>query len=53
MLSFYYKKQEESKKLEEDSEDAYMNSAWANPKNLKKPAYWRRKRYKLETTINR
>jgi len=35
MLSFYYKKQEESKKLEEDSEDAYMNSAWANPKNLK------------------
>lgn len=35
MMSFYYKKQEEQKKLEEDNEDQYLNSAWANPKNLK------------------
>jgi polyhydroxyalkanoate synthesis regulator phasin len=35
MLSHYYKKQEESKKLDEDNDDAYMNSAWANPKSLK------------------
>lgn len=35
MLSYYYKKQEEAKQLEDDSEDHYMNSAWANPKNLK------------------
>lgn len=35
MLSFYHKKQEEMKKLEEDNEDDYLNSAWANPQNLK------------------
>lgn len=35
MLSFFHKKQEEQKKLEEDDEDNYMNSAWANPKQLK------------------
>ena len=35
MLSYYHKKQEEQKKMEEDNEDAYMNSPWANPKNLK------------------
>jgi hypothetical protein len=35
MLSYFHKKQEEAKKLEEDEEDAYMNSAWANPKGLK------------------
>lgn len=35
MLSFYHKKQEEQKKLEEDNEDAYMNSAWADTKQLK------------------
>jgi len=35
MLSFYYKKQEEAKKLDEDNEDQYMNSAWADPKQLK------------------
>ncbi|CAI2375911.1 unnamed protein product [Moneuplotes crassus] len=35
MLSFFHKKQEEQKKLEEDDEDSYMNSAWANPKQLK------------------
>jgi len=35
MLSYYYKKQEEQKKLEDDNDDQYMNSAWANPKNMK------------------
>jgi hypothetical protein len=35
MLAFYHKKQEESKKLEAEDEDDYMNSAWANPKMLK------------------
>ena len=32
MMAFYFKKQEEAKKLEAESEDAYLNSAWANPK---------------------
>ncbi len=27
MMAFYYKKQEEAKKLEAESEDAYLNSA--------------------------
>ncbi len=31
-MAFYFKKQEEAKKLEAESEDAYLNSAWANPK---------------------
>ena len=35
MLSFYHKKTEEQKKLEEDNEDAYMNSAWADTRQLK------------------
>jgi len=35
MLSYYHKKTEEAKKLDEDNEDDYMNSAWANPKSLK------------------
>lgn len=35
MLSFYHKKQEEQKELEDNNEDDYMNSAWANPKALK------------------
>lgn len=35
MLSFYHKKQEEQKKLEEDNEDMYMNSAWADSRQLK------------------
>lgn len=35
MMSFYHKKQEEQKQLEEDNEDVYLNSAWANPKALK------------------
>lgn len=35
MLAFYYKKQEEQKKFEEDNDDSYMNSAWADSKQLK------------------
>jgi hypothetical protein len=35
MLAYFHKKQEEQKTLEEDEEDAYLNSAWANPKQLK------------------
>lgn len=35
MLSFFHKKQEEAKKFEEDEDDAYLYSAWANPKSLK------------------
>lgn len=35
MLSFYHRKNEEMKKLEEDGEDDYLNSAWANPGHLK------------------
>lgn len=37
MMAFYYKKQEEAKKLEAESEDAYLNSAWANPKVRARP----------------
>lgn len=35
MLSYYHKKQEEQKGLEEDNEDAFMNSAWADNKSMK------------------
>jgi len=35
MLAYYYKKQEETKQLEKDEDDGYMNSEWANPNNLK------------------
>ncbi|DBA86948.1 hypothetical protein WJX79_007151 [Trebouxia sp. C0005] len=35
MMAFYHKKQEEQKKLAENDEDDYTNSAWANPKALK------------------
>lgn len=35
MLSFYHKKQEEMKKLEEDNDDSFLNAAWADPKGLK------------------
>lgn len=34
-MAYYYKKQEEQKKLEENNEDDFLNSAWANPNNLK------------------
>ncbi|KAJ1623727.1 hypothetical protein T492DRAFT_912376 [Pavlovales sp. CCMP2436] len=35
MVSFYHKKQQESKVLEANNEDDFANSAWANPKALK------------------
>jgi len=36
MLSYYHKKQEEAKQLDEvDDGDQYMNSAWADGKQLK------------------
>jgi hypothetical protein len=35
MLSQYYKKQEEMKKLEEDNDDHYLSAPWADPKGLK------------------
>lgn len=35
MLAFYHKKQEEQKTLDQDDDDTYMNSAWANPNQLK------------------
>ena len=39
MLGYYYKKQEEQKKLETDYQDEYLNSEWANPKGLKNSLY--------------
>lgn len=35
MMAYYYRKQEQLKKLEENDEDDYLNSSWANPKALK------------------
>ena len=36
MLSYYHKKQEEAKQLDEiDDGDQYMNSSWADNKQLK------------------
>jgi len=35
MLSFYHKKTEEQKKLEDDNEDAYLQQPWADTKQLK------------------
>jgi len=35
MMSHYYKKQEDNKKLETDEDDSYLDSQWANPKSLK------------------
>ncbi|TPX53932.1 hypothetical protein PhCBS80983_g06108 [Powellomyces hirtus] len=35
MMAFYYRKQEEHKKLVENDEDDYINSSWANTKGLK------------------
>ena len=34
MLAFYYKKQEEAKKVEHDIDDGYLESPWADPKGL-------------------
>ncbi|KAH8874622.1 UPF0769 protein [Schistosoma japonicum] len=36
MMAYYYKKQEEWKKLEADDDDCYLNSAWAEPNQLKR-----------------
>lgn len=36
MMAFYFKKQEEMKKMSESSEDDYLNSSWADPKQLQK-----------------
>lgn len=34
-MAFYYKKQEEQKKMDNEPEDNFSNSAWANPNSLK------------------
>ena len=39
MLQFYFKKQEELKKLENDADDNYLYSDWANPNGMKKSLY--------------
>ncbi|KAL7460212.1 hypothetical protein ACHAXS_000675 [Conticribra weissflogii] len=36
MTAFYFKRQEELKRLAEANEDDYLNSAWADPKGMKK-----------------
>lgn len=35
MMAYYFKRQEELKKLAEACEDDYLNSAWADPRGLK------------------
>lgn len=35
MMAYWHKKQEEQKNLEENNEDVYLNSSWANPKAMK------------------
>ena len=35
MMARAYKRQEELKKLDENNEDDYLNSAWADPNKLK------------------
>jgi hypothetical protein len=39
MMQIYFKKQEEMKKLETNSEDDYLNSQWADSQGLKKSMY--------------
>ncbi len=34
MMAYYFKKQEEMKRLADSNEDEYLNSSWANPKSL-------------------
>jgi hypothetical protein len=36
MMAFYFKKQEEMKMLAENSEDEYLHSSWADPKQLQR-----------------
>mmetsp|Transcript_19005 Transcript_19005/g.19744 ORF Transcript_19005/g.19744 Transcript_19005/m.19744 type:complete len:288 (-) Transcript_19005:111-974(-) len=36
MMAYYFKKQEEYKKLSENDEDSYINSSWADPKQLQR-----------------
>jgi hypothetical protein len=36
MAAFYFKRQEELKKLAEADEDDYLNSDWADPKGMKR-----------------
>lgn len=36
MMAYAYRKQEELKKLEEDSDNSFMDSAWADPNQLKR-----------------
>ncbi len=35
MMSHWHKQQEMNKQLEQDDDDAFMNSSWANPKAIK------------------
>ena len=35
MMAWYFKKQEEEKRLAEDNDDAYGGAKWADPKALK------------------
>ena len=35
MIAFYHKKEQEMQRMTLEDEDAYQNSAWANPKALK------------------
>ncbi|KAJ3113478.1 hypothetical protein HDU96_003345 [Phlyctochytrium bullatum] len=35
LMAYYYKKQEQNKRLEENKDDEYLDSSWANPKALK------------------
>jgi len=36
MMAYYYRKQEEMKKLEQNDEDSYLNSPWADGKQLQR-----------------
>lgn len=36
MMAYYFKKQEEMKQLADNSEDDYLHSSWADPKELQR-----------------
>lgn len=36
MMAYYYKKQEEMKKLAESEDDSYLNSEWADNNQLRR-----------------